>query len=90
MLVLERSAARSSSVDCADDSRSRDRTVDEESWAESTEHKRLRASATGLLMPLTCCMSVVNSEMNARCRISRGVYPVPDDVKAYVSGLWSL
>ena len=33
---------------------------------------RERASATGLFTPEMCWMSVVNSEIKARCRISRG------------------
>lgn len=48
-----------------------------------------RASATTLFWPEMCLMSVENSEIKARCLISRGEC-VALDVIAYVSGLWSV
>lgn len=48
------------------------------------------SSATGLFFPKVNRMSLANSEMKDMWRIPLGVYVVLPEVKAKVSGLWSV
>ena len=79
--------ARSGSLSCALAISSK--SIPLNCWSALTS-MRDSASATGLSTPLTCRMSPVNCKMKSRCRICRGECCVEREVRARVSGLWSV
>ena len=78
------SAASSGSLSCADANALKSIS---EGWVVWMASIRERASATGLLTPSMCRISLVNWDMKSSCRTCLGVCCVEVEVRANVSGL---